>query len=327
VTGVIELAVGLLEHLDRGSARRLTVLTYHRIAERPDPDDLDPGLISASPAEFGRHIAWVAGNATPVTLDDVLAARAGRARLPPRAVLVTFDDAYRDFADRAWPVLRAHGVPATVFVPTSYPGRRGHGFWWDRLHRALVRTARRAPLPSPLGELPLATDTDRERAHRVLVARLHAMPHDEAMDTLAYVFSMVGDAEPVCPVCDWPELRRLASEGVTLAPHSRTHARLDRLPADRAREELRGSRSDLEREVGRCPPAFAFPAGGYDDQSIELLEDEGFEVAFTTRRGPNDMSRPDWLRLKRANVGRRSTLPVVRAQLLGLPARALGAAR
>ena len=50
-----------------------------------------------------------------------------------------------------------------------------------------------------------------------------------------------------------------------------------------------------------------------------------FELGFTTRRGSNDLARSDWLQLRRSNVGRRSTLPVVRAQLLALPARALGA--
>ncbi|MEA2482283.1 MAG: colanic acid/amylovoran biosynthesis glycosyltransferase [Thermoleophilaceae bacterium] len=307
--------------------RRLTVLMYHRIADRADdPGDLDPALISASPRELERQAAWIGERAAPVSLDDVLAARAGREPLPPRAVLVTFDDAYRDFADRAWPLLQEHGVPATLFVATAYPGWQGHGFWWDRLHRALARTARRDPLPTPAGALPLATASDRERAHRALAAMLHAAPHDQAMATLERILGLIGDAEPVCPVLGWDELRRLAAEGVALAPHTRTHARLDRVSRARAREEIAGSRADLEREIGGCPPAFAFPAGGWDQQSTALLEDEGFALAFTTRRGPNDLTQPDWLRLRRSNVGRRSNLPLLRAQLLA-PARVLGVMR
>jgi peptidoglycan/xylan/chitin deacetylase (PgdA/CDA1 family) len=328
MASLLDRVVDLFEHLDRGRARLLTVLTYHRIAERgADPDDLDPALISAPPADFERHVEWLASNAVPVSLADVLAAQAGLAPLPPRAVLVTFDDAYRDFADCAWPVMREHGLPATLFVATAYPGRRGHGFWWDRLHRALVRTSRSDPLPTPVGELALATTADRERAHRAVASMVHRTPHDEAMATLEQVIAGVGDAEPICPVLDWPQLRQLAAEGVGLAPHTCTHARLDRLPVDRARDEIAGSRGDLEREIGGCPRAFAFPAGGYDERSTALLEDEGFAVAFTTRRGPNDLARPDWLRLRRSNVGRRSTLPVLRAQLLSVPARALGVVR
>jgi peptidoglycan/xylan/chitin deacetylase (PgdA/CDA1 family) len=304
--------------------RWLTVLTYHRIADRSrDADDLDPALVSAGPVEFERQVAWLASNAAPVSLDDVLAVQAGDAALPRRAVLVTFDDAYRDFAEMAWPVLKAHAVPATLFVATAFPGRRGHGFWWDRLHRALVRTERRKPLSTPAGPLPLATAADRERTHRALAAVMHVLPHDDAMTSLDEVLALVGDAEPVCPVLDWPHLRGLAADGVAVAPHTRTHARIDRVTAERARAEIAGSRGDLERELGRCPPAFAFPAGGHDERSAALLADEGFTVGFTTRRGVNDVARADWLRLRRSNVGRRSTLPVLRAQLMPLPALAL----
>jgi hypothetical protein len=80
----------------------------------------------------------------------------------------------------------------------------------------------------------------------------------------------------------------------------------------------------VERELGRCPPVFAFPAGGHDERSASLLRECGFEIAFTTRRGPNDLERPDWLRLNRTNVGRRSTLRVLRAQMQPFMARALG---
>src|SRR4051795_9270508 len=239
MAGLLDLVVDAFEHLDRGRARLLTVLTYHRIANRSDdPDDLDPALISATPEDFERHLEWLAENAAPVSLDDVLAAQAGFAALPPRAVLVPFDDAYRDFADCAWPLMRAHGVPATLFVATAYPGGAGHGFWWDRLHRALAQTSRRDPLPTPLGALPMATAAEREQAHRALAALVHATPHDQAMAALEQILEMTGEPEPICPVLGWDELRRLASEGVTVAPHTRTHPRLDRVERARAHDEI-----------------------------------------------------------------------------------------
>jgi Polysaccharide deacetylase len=158
MAGLLELVVDVFEHLDRGRARLLTVLTYHRIADREnDPNDLDPALISATPQDFERHVEWLAANAAPVSLEDVLAAQAGLAELPPRAVLVTFDDAYRDFADSAWPVMRAHGVPATLFVATGCTARScaraGARRWgprsgssrWRRRPTASARTGRSRP--------------------------------------------------------------------------------------------------------------------------------------------------------------------------------------
>jgi hypothetical protein len=57
---------------------------------------------------------------------------------------------------------------------------------------------------------------------------------------------------------------------------------------------------------------FAYPGGGIDDAVTTVLEEEGFELTFMTRRGVNDLSRPDWLRLRRINVGRSSGLTGIR---------------
>jgi peptidoglycan/xylan/chitin deacetylase (PgdA/CDA1 family) len=316
-----ERTVDLLERLDRRSERVLSVLTYHRVDDPGGRSGLHPGLISATPREFERQMAWLAASRTPLSLDDVLEIRRGRRTLPPRAVLVTFDDAYRDFAGHAWPSMRRHGVPATLFVPTAYPGRPDAAFWWDRLHCALARTRVREPIDTPAGRLALAGAEDRARALRRLVAWANGAPHDEAMSGIERVVSALGDVPRLSPVLGWERLRELAAEGVALAPHSRTHARLDRLPRERLRDEVAGSRQDLVRELGRCPPAFAFPSGGHDARVLGVLADQGFELAFTTRRGGNDLRRADWLALRRTNVGGHSPLALIRAQLLSWPAR------
>jgi peptidoglycan/xylan/chitin deacetylase (PgdA/CDA1 family) len=141
------------------------------------------------------------------------------------------------------------------------------------------------------------------------------------MAEVDHILAVLGEAAFDCPLLSWESLRAMAREGLALAPHARTHARLDRLPLQRAREEIAGSHDDLAREAGYCPPVFAFPGGGNDVRLRALLAEEGFEVAFTTRRGPNHLSRPEWLGLRRTNVGRASSLPVIRAELLSWPGR------
>ncbi len=315
----------------RGPGRPLlTVLTYHRVDRQSARPELDPALISAEPEEFERQVEWLARCATPISLAQLLEVRRGAAPLPRRAVLVTFDDGYRDFARHAWPVLRRHGVAVTLFVPTSFPGGARRCFWWDRLHAALWRTPRRDSIETAAGRLPMATEEDRWRAHRALVSWVAVTPPDEAMMTVELLCSALEEPEPVSPLLDWRELRELACDGVTVAPHTRTHPRLDLMAPAPARREIAGSRWDLAREL-RCAPsaAFAFPGGRYDERILELLAEEGFELGFTTRRGRNDLSRPDWLSLRRTNVGRRTSLAVLRAQLsswTGPAVRAVAAA-
>jgi peptidoglycan/xylan/chitin deacetylase (PgdA/CDA1 family) len=313
--------VSLLERLDRPYPNTLAVLMYHRVIEPGEAATHDPTVVSATPAQFEEQIAFLAANVPLLSLDELLAVRRGQAEAPPGAVVVTFDDAYYDFAKHAWPILRRHGVPATLFVPTGFADDPKRPFWWDHLHHALVTTGRRDDLATHWGVLPLRTETDRAETFRLLRDRLKATPHHEAMAFLDGVTAELGVAPPGGSALGWDELRRLACEGVALAPHGRTHALLDQLSVDGARDEIKSSVTDLEREIGSAPRVFAYPAGALTEGVVELVREEGFEIAFETIRGTNDLRRVDWLRLWRINVGSRSSLPLLRAQLLSWPVR------
>ena len=303
-----------------GSAGRLAVLTYHRIG---DPAAGPPGIVSATPAVFERQMRWLAGTGRAVALADVLAAARGEALLPARAVLVTFDDAYRDFADAAWPVLRHLGIPVTLFVPTAFPGHPMRTFWWDRLFAA-VRDGHGLPRAGGV-DLPLGSPHERLEAYRRLRDEVKALGHDEAMAHVDRLVAALGGSRGRSEVLDWDALRGLAAEGVTLAPHSRTHPLLDRLPPERLAAEIGGSLEDLARETGCRTPAFAFPGGGLSDAAVRAATEAGIELAFTTERGVNPLPAPDWMRLRRINVGLRTSARMLRAELSPLTSRVLTA--
>jgi peptidoglycan/xylan/chitin deacetylase (PgdA/CDA1 family) len=256
-----------------------------------------------------------------VSLDEVLAVQEGRADLPPRAVLLTFDDAYDDFAEVAWPLLRHHGLPATLFVPTAYPDVPGRAFWWDRLHEGLAGSVASA-VDTPLGRLPLGSPAERDAATRSLRDFVKSRPHDEAMGHVDALLEDLEVPDRPSPVLGWDRLRALAADGVALAPHSRTHPLLTRVDAGRLTDEVAGSRADLERELGSAPPAFAYPSGANDEAVVAALAEAGYRLAFTTDRGNESVDAagaPDWLRLRRVNVGGRTTPALLRAQLLPVP--------
>ena len=196
---------------------------------------------------------WLAHMGRAVGLDDVLLSA-----LPPRAVLVTFDDAYADFAEHAWPVLRRLRIPVVLFVPTAFPGS-GDAFWWDRLFAAI--DGARGELETPLGRMRLRTRGERRRAYRALRDHVKTLPHDGAMALVDELVAALGAAPPPGRVLSWPELRALAGEGVVLGAHSRTHPLLSRVSPERVAAEIHGSVEDLGRETGRAPQAFAFPGG------------------------------------------------------------------
>ena len=313
-------SAGALELWERREKRRpglLRALMYHRICDPGERPDLYPGLISASPRAFASQIEWFSKHYQIVSAAEVLEASRGRRPLPPRALLLTFDDAYRDFAECAWPLLRRKGLPATLFVPTAFPDQKDRAFWWDRLHSGLEGTQRNS-LETPAGRLPLGSSVERRRAFVALRRRIKQLSHASAMQWVDELCKTLAAPPPETAVLNWSELRTLAGQGVTLCPHSRTHPLLPQLPVDQAREEIVGSVQDLARNVGPTLPIFAYPSGGSDTGARRMLEQEGLELAFTTRRGLSELTSDDPLQLRRIPVNPRTTLPMLRVQLLPL---------
>jgi hypothetical protein len=91
---------------------------------------------------------------------------------------------------------------------------------------------------------------------------------------------------------------------------------MDRVDLREARDEALGSLYDLEHEIGSVLPIFAYPSGAFNSSVVNMLEQEGFKLAFTTMRGINNLHSSDPLRIRRINVGSGTTLPILRAQLL-----------
>jgi peptidoglycan/xylan/chitin deacetylase (PgdA/CDA1 family) len=327
-------ASGILDLLERAGGddpNLLRVLTYHRIAEPGDPS-LYPGVWSATPRAFEGQLRELSARFRVISLPQALAALRGQAPLPPRALLVTFDDAYRDFAELAWPVLRSLGLPAVLFVPTAFPDRPERAFWWDRLHRAFASARREAPLASTAGPLVLRTPAERQRSFRRVRDLVKALPHRAAMELVEEVCGALEESPAQGLVLGWGALRALAREGVAVCAHTRSHPLLDRIDAAEVRAEVAGSLADLCRELGDAPPVLAYPDGRYGEAALRAAREAGIEVAFTTRRGVNDLRRADPLRLRRVPVTPRTSDSLLRAQLsrvaaLAGPPRPAGAAR
>lgn len=307
-------AHGLAALLDRLPRRRpsLAILTYHRVAPADERPDLHPGLC-VEPAAFRAQLAAVARHATPVALDDLLAASTGGTPLPPRAVHVTIDDAYACVERHTWPALREAGIPATLFVPTAYPGT-ARTFWWDRLHHALQATDA-ASVDVAARTWDLATVGGRAATFRALRAAVSGLPHDRGLALVDEVVAACGDPRSRPATAGWDVLRRLGREGLGLAAHSRTHPLLHRIPADRLDDEVAGSWDDLRHQVGTLArPAFAPPGGGYDAAVAHAARRAGLGVVVTTERGVN-AGPVRWDALRRINVGARTPAGVVRVQL------------
>jgi peptidoglycan/xylan/chitin deacetylase (PgdA/CDA1 family) len=94
--------------------RPVPILMYHHVAAPPGPD---ARRLWVRPARFARQIDALAhAGYRAVTLRRVWRAWHGRASLPARPVVLTFDDGYADQASNAAPVLAARGWPGVLYL-------------------------------------------------------------------------------------------------------------------------------------------------------------------------------------------------------------------
>ena len=322
---VSRLPLPLLLRRMQGDPRNvLHVLTYHRVDWPDARPELLPATLSATPKSFAAQMRRIRQEFCPVNLAQVSEAVQHGSPLPPRAVLITFDDGYRDFRQHAWPVLQELKIPVVVFVPTKAIDDPRRPFWWDRLHWSITQAPRGAQVQIAIGIVSPGAVHERPRLVARLIKKLAAVPHAQALLEV----DRVADAFPGLPnreaVMNWNDLRTLANEGVELAPHSRSHPLLDRISSESARVEIAGSRADLQQQIGRCPNAFAYPGGAHNNSTRAILAEEGFKLGFTTRRGANRLAHCDPLQLRRINVGLRTTADMLSLQL-SLPPRLFNA--
>jgi peptidoglycan/xylan/chitin deacetylase (PgdA/CDA1 family) len=77
----------------------------------------------------------------------------------------------------------------------------------------------------------------------------------------------------------------LAKAGHTIGCHTHTHPVLTRLSTTHLRQEVLGSKLALEDVLGHRVSAFCYPYGAYDDRVREVVQEAGFDVAFTVDLG------------------------------------------
>ncbi|TIP11091.1 trifunctional glycosyltransferase/class I SAM-dependent methyltransferase/polysaccharide deacetylase [Mesorhizobium sp.] len=105
---------------------RIPVLMYHSVAE-DGPATL--ARYRCTPAAFGSQMAWLRANGFHAIRSEQLEGSiANRQPFVGRPVLITFDDGFQNFADHAWPILRANDLTAEVFLVTDLVGKSAQ---WD----------------------------------------------------------------------------------------------------------------------------------------------------------------------------------------------------
>jgi len=304
---------------------RALVLRYHRIAaprlKSAISNQKSEIPLALPAAEFEEHLRFLRARASVMTAGELAATLAAGRPLPWNAVAITFDDGYEDNCSQALPLLRLYGLRATFFVTTGWIGT-DKVMWWDRLHDYIRQAAALGARPVDYEDLPqplaaalaaadLRTPAGAARLESALAKALGALTlGPEETDALveriaAALGADVADPAPYRPM-SWDQVRELHAAGMEVGSHTVSHARLANVPAERAYAELEQSRQAIERELGggtgfQPVRLLAYPAGSHSRDVLDLVQEAGYEAAFTTTSGPV-LPGSDPFRLPRVGV-------------------------
>ena len=129
VVGLLTIRYSFLIPRKKG----LPILMYHKIL-----DNVADGL-TVTCEQFDLQLMYLheLGYRT-IDLKTMKSLLDNGDKLPEKAIIITFDDAYRNFKENALPLLKKYDFKATVFVPVAYIGKTNI---WDKGHIPIMTAA------------------------------------------------------------------------------------------------------------------------------------------------------------------------------------------
>jgi peptidoglycan/xylan/chitin deacetylase (PgdA/CDA1 family) len=209
-----------------------------------------------------------------------------------RFVCLTFDGGYKDVARAAYPVLRHHGVPFTVYVPTAFPDGVGEA-WWLALEK-IIAQENRVSLVTDRNERHFSVRTlgEKKETFAFLSGWLRQLPPVElsaAIHDLCKRYSVDVAALTREAMIDWDDLTRIAADPlVTIGSATVNHFALSSLKNPDAQREMTMGKAVTEAAFHRDARHFAFPFGDRDAfgrAHVVMAREAGFASAVSTIPG------------------------------------------
>lgn len=272
--------------------QRLLILCYHGVS-LDDESHWRPFLYM-SPQQLERRLNILRdGQYAVLSLAEGLQ-RLYAKDLPPRSVVLTFDDGGYDFYEQAWPRLKRYGFPATVYLTTYYSDLQrpilslicSYMLW-------KARAVGEVNLKEFGIDLPVALNSaeKREEAANQLIQwangqDLTGEERDQIAANLAHRLGINYQelrSKRMLQLMNLEEVKHLALEGVDFQLHTHRH----RMPLDEElfRREIRDNRAWIAKAVGGHKNHFCYPSGKYRQEFLGWLAKEQVISATTCDTG------------------------------------------
>lgn len=265
--GLFALARGLTQH-------RARIIVYHRFTAT-NTDNLGACTVD----QFRAHLEIIRASYHPLSLRELGVALAKRRSLPPRSVIITVDDGYRDFYDYAFPLIQEYEIPTTIFVVTGFVDGRCW-IWTDKIHYL-----------RELGANFGALGKQNYREEVDTLYRIDPVSRDQRLHDLAEASEISLPTSPpsIYEPLNWTQLKKMQeSNFVDVGSHTVTHPNMSTLNEKNSRLELLVSREEIESHLGVLPETFCYPFGmqqHYRAEHTRMVRESGYLCAVASHFG------------------------------------------
>ena len=243
------------------------------------------------PAIFARHLAYLSHHYTFISLETLVAAihQKDFSEIPPKSIVITIDDGHAGNYELL-PVFKQYRLRPTLYVCTQIIGT--HRCFWFKIaghSKAEKEKLKRLSNAERLAHLKRTADFEPKKNY----------PDRQALDIT--------------------EIREMA-ETVDFQPHTQFHPILPHCTETECKQEILGSKADLEDLLGVKCSHFSYPNGDWTEREIGILKAGGFRSARTTEIGWNTLDTPPY-QLKVIPITDDAGLTLFRAELTTIPQR------
>ena len=289
--GVLRSAGLFSRSADSPSRReRLLILCYHGIAL--EDEERWRGHLYIPLPQFRKRMEQLrAFGANVLPLAEAME-RLRKHSLPPRSVVITFDDGFYDFHRHAAPLLREFGFPATVYL-TTYYCRNPRPLFNLMADYLLWKSGLEQIELAGFGftePLPIANPQERQKVTQQLVKWVADRQCNHEEDALAQQIAEAAGldyssirASRKLQLMNPEEVVEMHRSGIGIELHTHRH----RTPRDRELfvREIRDNSMCIEEMTGAHPTHFCYPSGDYDRVFFPWLSDFGVDSATTCQGG------------------------------------------
>jgi peptidoglycan/xylan/chitin deacetylase (PgdA/CDA1 family) len=304
----------------KGKNRPALILMYHRVLPDSDPEikKIQPGLY-VTPENFEKQIAYLAPRFQFIPLSRLVGMISEGRPLSGNYAVITFDDGWSDNFEFAFPILRAHNVPATIFLTTGYIESHRTLWFYQAVNllnnrnlpteKALAKIIK-AVNNMPVGSNLAITDSVGFSSSVITIDRLielmKQLDNASIYRIISELKTEVGIAEDAIDsgnnMLSWKQVSEMSTGGIEFGSHGVTHSILTRLNPDEVTEELKQSKETIANRLGKEITLFSYPNGDYNFDIEHLVQQAGYKCAVATKGENSQAGEIDLFALKRVGV-------------------------